>query len=284
MNNEPISASVNELSTALKYLESEPPHQIDNFSVLFRFFKATEQMLFELCEKSGGIPEKRITLGKLVYTLSQRNVISTAQRRKLETIVQTRNMAAHARPSDLPDLSNVLEIKDRVVELFRWYLTECKFGPNLSVDKTSDIIDKGSILRDQPQPIPKKVFMCYAKEDYKIVERIYEKLLKRGHKPWMDKGSLLPGQDWEYEITQSIKASDFFIACMSNSSVTKRGYVQKEVRFALDVLGEIPQGQIFLIPLRLEPCEVPSNLRFLHWLDLNSDEDYLKLFESIEIN
>ena len=284
MNNESISESVNELSTALKYLESQPPHQIDNFSVLFRFFRATEQMLFELCEKSGGIPEKRMTLGNLVYTLSQRNVISTAQRRKLETIVQTRNMAAHARQSDLLDLPNVLEIKDRVVELFRWYLTKCKFGPILSYDKTSEILDKVSILRDQAITIPKQVFICYAKEDYTIVEHIYEKLVSRGHKPWMDKRNLLPGQDWEYEITRSIKASDFFIACMSNSSVSKRGYVQKEVRFALDVLGEIPQGQIFLIPLRLEPCEVPPNLRFLHWLDLNSDGDYLKLYESIENN
>lgn len=282
MNKEPISASVNEFSKALKYLESEPSHKIDNLSVLLGFFRATEQLLFDLTEKSGGIPEKRMPLGKLVYTLSQRNVISTAQRRKLETIIQTRNMAVHSRPSDSFDLRNVLEIKDRVVEIFRWYLIDCDIGPNLSYAKASDILDKVSIIHDKEKIKSKKVFLCYAKEDYSIVEPIFEKLISRGHQPWMDKRNLLPGQDWEYEISRSIKASDFFIACMSHSSVSKRGYVQKEVKFALDVLGEIPQGQIFLIPLRLEPCEVPPNLRFLHWLDLTSDDDYFKLFESIE--
>jgi hypothetical protein len=99
----------------------------------------------------------------------------------------------------------------------------------------------------------------------------------------MDKMDLLPGQKWEDEIGRAIKKSDAFIACLSTKSVSKRGYVQKEVRFALEVLSEVPQGHIFLIPLRLEPCEVPDHLSFLHWLDLKDEGDCEKLFKAIEI-
>ena len=73
-----------------------------------------------------------------------------------------------------------------------------------------------------------------------MAEEMYQALAQRGHKPWMDKRQLLPGQDWEREIRRAIQDADFFIACMSPQSVTKRWYVQREVRYALDVLGQIP--------------------------------------------
>lgn len=282
MNNELIPLSVTELSTALQYLELTPFGRIEPFTALFRFVRAIEQMLIELCEKSGGVPEKRTTLGGLVRILSQRAIFPKNIEINLHTIVTTRNMAAHAQTQTPLNTLDFSEIKRRGIEIFRWYLIESNLGLKLSKEEAS------IILREVPKPfeenskISKRIFLCYAKEDYEQVEKIYDKLLNRGHTPWMDKKDLLPGQEWEYEITRSIKSSDFFVACMSNRSVSKRGYVQKEVSFALDVLGEIPTGQIFLIPLRLEPCEVPPTLSFLHWLDIDSDENYQKLYEAIE--
>lgn len=282
MENALIPPSVAELLTALQYLKLKSSRKIDPTSVLWRLFSATEQMLIELCEKSGEIPDKKMTLGRYVYLLSQRQVINTALRRKFDVIISARNYAVHTHSIDLADDSSIHEIKERVIELFRWYLSKCNLGPNLTEDEISTLLRDTTNTAEQVTIVPRRIFLCYAKEDYKRVEQIYEKLRERGHKPWMDKKDLLPGQDWEFEINRAIKLADFFVACMSKFSVAKKGFVQKEVRFALDVLGEIPPGQIFLIPLRLEPCEVPPTLSFLHWLDLNVGSNFKKLFESIE--
>lgn len=87
--------------------------------------------------------------------------------------------------------------------------------------------------------------------------------------PWLDSECLLPGSNWKNAIDESIRKSDFFVAIISNNSVTKRGYVQKELKIALDVLNEIQSNDIFIIPLRLNECEVQeSSLKSLHYVDL----------------
>ena len=72
----------------------------------------------------------------------------------------------------------------------------------------------------------------------------------------MDKENLLPGQDYDIEIKNNIRKSDFFIPLFSSISVEKRGYIQKEFKLAVDTLEEIPPGEIFVIPVRLDECEI----------------------------
>jgi hypothetical protein len=98
-------------------------------------------------------------------------------------------------------------------------------------------------------------FICYCKEDRAIALRLREDLERSGVSTWIDKKNLLPGQEWELEIPAAIRRSDLFLALMSKRSVDKHGYVQKELRIALDVLDEFPPGDVFVIPVRLEPCE-----------------------------
>ncbi|MBK8615506.1 MAG: toll/interleukin-1 receptor domain-containing protein [Anaerolineales bacterium] len=85
--------------------------------------------------------------------------------------------------------------------------------------------------------------------------------------PWLDKAKILPGQDWEMVIERAVDDSDVVIACLSNQSVTKEGFVQREIRYAYDMALEKPDETIFLIPLRLDDCIVPRKLRTLHWVD-----------------
>lgn len=111
------------------------------------------------------------------------------------------------------------------------------------------------------------VFISYAHEDEPTAVEIYNFLKTQDCDPWLDKFSLIPGQDWQFEIQRAIENSDIFIACLSNNSVSKMGYVQKELKKALDVLGQFPEGEIYLIPLKIESCKVPSSLSGRHWLD-----------------
>src|SRR5205085_4466725 len=97
----------------------------------------------------------------------------------------------------------------------------------------------------------------------------YSALSSAGIEAWLDVAKLLPGQDWRKSIREAITGCSHFVTLLSRQSVGKRGYVQSELRHALDVLTEIPEGDIFLIPARLEECQIPyEELRSLHWVDL----------------
>ena len=129
-----------------------------------------------------------------------------------------------------------------------------------------------------------KVFLSYAREDRDTVSKIYNYLLNNSCEPWMDIEKLLPGQDWEYEIDIAIKNTDFFIACLTTNSVVKTGYVQKELRKALDIIGRFPEGKIFVIPLRLDDCGVPHSLEkynYTDWFDLTSRKLLLKAIHKV---
>ena len=52
---------------------------------------------------------------------------------------------------------------------------------------------------------------------------------------------------------------------------------------SLDVLDEQPEGMIFVVPARLEPCEVPETLSRLHFADLFSPKGYEKLKRALEL-
>ena len=61
------------------------------------------------------------------------------------------------------------------------------------------------------------------------------------------------------------------------NSVTKEGYVQKEIRYALDIADEKPEETIYLIPVRFVYCQVPTRLARLQWVDLFDQNGYEKL-------
>jgi hypothetical protein len=99
--------------------------------------------------------------------------------------------------------------------------------------------------------------------------------------PWFDEEDILPGQDWELAIRKAIRASDVVLVCLSRTSVSKIGYLQKEIKQILDVADEQPEGTIFLIPTRLEPCDVPERLRRWQWVDLYEDAGYPRLLRAL---
>src|SRR6185369_5525939 len=113
-----------------------------------------------------------------------------------------------------------------------------------------------------------RVFLCHSSGDKPAVRKLYERLSSSGVSPWMDEENLLPGQDWDLEISKAVRNSDVVVVCLSRGSTTKAGYVQREIKVALDIADEQPEGTIFLIPLRLEQCSVPVRLQRLHWVDI----------------
>ncbi len=90
-----------------------------------------------------------------------------------------------------------------------------------------------------------KVFISYAREDIETARKLYHDLKRAGITPWMDKEDILIGENWKIAIRQAIKESSYFIALLSSNSLSKQGYVQKELKMALNILAEMPVSGIF---------------------------------------
>src|SRR6185503_4704492 len=127
---------------------------------------------------------------------------------------------------------------------------------------------------------PLKVFLCHAHADSTAVHAVYTRLMRDGVAAWLDKEKLLPGQDWEYEIRKAVRESDVVVVCLSKQ-FNQAGFRQKEVRLALDTAMEKPEGEIFIIPARLEECDNLESLRMWHWVDLFEDDGYTMLIRAL---
>jgi len=128
-----------------------------------------------------------------------------------------------------------------------------------------------------------KVFLCYAREDAEKVQNLYKRLSDVGLSPWMDKENIVAGEIWELSIQRAIRSSDFFLTCLSKNSVNKRGVIQKEIKSALDIWQEMLESDIYLIPVRMDDCEVPETLRKFQWVNLFEENGWNKLMEAIQI-
>jgi len=139
-------------------------------------------------------------------------------------------------------------------------------------------------------PVSRKlrVFLCHASQDKPVVRELYQRLLAEGWvDPWLDEAKILPGQNWEPKISRALKNSDIIVLCLSKAAVLKKGYIQKEIRAALELSEYTPIGSIFIIPLRLEDCFVPPILAKLHYIDFFPNESkeraYPRLLQALEI-
>ena len=136
----------------------------------------------------------------------------------------------------------------------------------------------------RPTKSPERIFLCHSSGDKKRVRELHNRLTRDGLSCWFDEEDLRPGQDWELEISRVIQASGFVLACLSHQSINKRGYIQKELKKALDVADEQPEGATFLIPVRLEPCTIPQRLRRWQWVDLFATTGYAQLLRALHPN
>ena len=130
---------------------------------------------------------------------------------------------------------------------------------------------------------PLRIFLCHSSGDKPAVRNLYRRLSSDGFDPWLDEEKLLPGQEWEVEIPKAVRTSDVVIVCLSHKAINKSGYVQKEIKFALDKAEEQTEGTIFLIPIKLEECSVPERLQRWQWVNLFEEKGYRRLMDSLRL-
>lgn len=132
-----------------------------------------------------------------------------------------------------------------------------------------------------PSPQRLRAFLCHSSGDKSHVRDIYHRLIAKGVEAWLDEESLLPGQDWELEIRKAIRRTHVVIVCLSQGSTNKRGYIQKEIKFALDEADKQLEGDIYMIPVKIEACDLPDRLQRYHTLNFFEERGFEKLLNAL---
>lgn len=132
-----------------------------------------------------------------------------------------------------------------------------------------------------------KIFISYAKEDRIEAKRIYSFLNKNSaFQPWLDVEFLLPGMHWENEIMQVIDECKLIVLVLSQNSISKTGFVQKEVKLALDNIDYLPSNSIYIIPIKVSECVINEpRLKKIQYVELFKDWDsgMNKIMKTLEI-
>jgi hypothetical protein len=126
-----------------------------------------------------------------------------------------------------------------------------------------------------------RILVSYAREDQAPAGSLVSFLRAAGFDIWFDKDSLLAGQDWRRVIEQEIARARLLLICLSRNSVDKTGFVQKEMRLALQQAELRPDSQVYIIPVSLDGCAVPQALERWQVLDLREPDATDRLLKAI---
>lgn len=126
------------------------------------------------------------------------------------------------------------------------------------------------------------VFICCHDDDVLFAKDLSKRLYVEGIKTQLSE-SVLPGQEKNLEIYKAMRSSDAVIVCVSSRAMEAEGNIHREIKYAMSIQEEKPQGTIFFIPIRLEACEIPFQLKHLEWCDYFDPDGFIKLIKALEM-
>jgi hypothetical protein len=113
---------------------------------------------------------------------------------------------------------------------------------------------------DEADNLAGHAFISYVREDSAQVDRLQRTLQAAGIPVWRDTADLWPGEDWRAKIRSAITGNALvFIACFSWASLARsRSYQNEELTLAIEQLRLRSPDEPWLIPVRLDDCEIPD--------------------------
>jgi hypothetical protein len=102
------------------------------------------------------------------------------------------------------------------------------------------------------------VFLSYASEDRVKVKKIANRLAAAGYDPWLDEEKLPLAWPWKNRIERAIESSDFFMSCMSKTSLRRKSVAHEELRMAMAIEKRVFPDYIFIVPVLLDDSPIPK--------------------------
>jgi len=114
--------------------------------------------------------------------------------------------------------------------------------------------------------IPSDVcFLSYSRSDEDFALRLTRDLQSRGVEMWVDRFNIRPSEHWDRAIERAIRSCRNVVAILSPRSVASEN-VADEISLAIDAGKPI-------IPVVIEPCDLPLRLTRRHLIDATGRYD-----------
>lgn len=127
------------------------------------------------------------------------------------------------------------------------------------------------------------IFISYASPDRERVLKFYDWLEHKGFNIWMDCKNIKAGQNWDFEIKRALDKATFVLMFISNISYDRRGYIQREIKLALDKLDEKLIDDIYIIPVLLdEDAKVPDQLKGIQYISANDSQCLNQIADALQ--
>ncbi|MDP3635150.1 toll/interleukin-1 receptor domain-containing protein [Phenylobacterium sp.] len=150
-----------------------------------------------------------------------------------------------------------------------WVLT-----PPTSQDAVNQLVRDSLALEkaDQAQEKYHGIFLSHTGIDKPFVRRLRDDLLAHGvPRVWLDEAEIEIGDSLIAKIDEGMKLSRYIAVVLSTKSIDAP-WVKKELDVAMN--REIATGQVVVLPLLYEPCELPEFLRGKLYADFSKPEEY----------
>ncbi|WP_211863322.1 toll/interleukin-1 receptor domain-containing protein [Neoroseomonas soli] len=150
-----------------------------------------------------------------------------------------------------------------------WLLT-----PPTSQEAENQLV-RDSLAVEKPDPVHEKyhgIFLSHTGTDKPFVRQLRRDLLARGvEHVWLDEAEINIGDSLIAKIEEGIKLSRFIAVVLSKKSINAP-WVKKELDIAMN--REISTGEVVVLPLLYEDCELPEFLKGKLYADFSKPQEY----------
>jgi TolB-like protein/Tfp pilus assembly protein PilF len=139
-----------------------------------------------------------------------------------------------------------------------------------------------------PEPLPKAVFLSYAREDGEAARRLADALRAFGVEVWFDRSELRGGDAWDQQIRRQIKECALFMPIISAQSDQRgEGYFRLEWKLAVERTHLLAEGVPFLFPVVVDDtseteASVPEQFLKAQWTRLPGGEPTPQFIEHVK--
>jgi hypothetical protein len=129
------------------------------------------------------------------------------------------------------------------------------------------------------------VFLSHSSKDKAFTRKLAEKLRELGVRVWIDEAEINIGDSLQSKIAEAIEEPDYVAAVISHNSV-QSSWVQRELQMAMS--RELEDRAVRVLPILIEPCELPPFLRDKLYADFSDPSDFdapfAKLLRALQID